>query len=215
MDKKLVLVPFLIFASERLAAGECSLRQCAAMACSMLPADLHLAALLVVAAALSERLASEEDQTNEVMHFGTRHTLLRDGMWMQPEPLLALGPNNLIGNPGNASGVYASGNPIGFEDSEGYNTLPLILRCLACTADDRKDAGDKAGEVLKAVKDKVEAIAKAEPVYTEGKTKAPLNDENSAGSRNIQYYVVNGQKTAKQVTIYDSEGIYILYLRIQ
>jgi len=61
----------------------------------------------------------EEDRGNEVSHFGARHTLFRDGMWMQPEPLLGLG-RGIVGNPGGMSGMYAAGNPISFMDTSGW-----------------------------------------------------------------------------------------------
>ncbi|HEC11470.1 MAG TPA: hypothetical protein ENI86_18180, partial [Acidimicrobiales bacterium] len=71
---------------------------------------------------------SEADRSNELVHFGARHTMFRDGMWMQPEPLLAMGiPSLDPANPGAAGPVLAGGNPIVFADSSGYSPLGLAL----------------------------------------------------------------------------------------
>ncbi|MEZ4317128.1 MAG: hypothetical protein R3F61_06480 [Myxococcota bacterium] len=65
----------------------------------------------------------EEDRTNEVMHFGARHTMFRDGMWMQPEPMLARGPivmRDELRSPMKFSGsVYGVGNPLLYQDRSG------------------------------------------------------------------------------------------------
>jgi len=66
----------------------------------------------------------EEDRGNEVSHFGARHTLFRDGMWMQPEPLLGLGPIAMVGTPQGTSSTYAGGNPLAYLDVVGYFSTP-------------------------------------------------------------------------------------------
>jgi YD repeat-containing protein len=63
---------------------------------------------------------AEPDTANRVTHFGVRHTLHRDGMWMQPEPLLWLG----LGREGEAEplffgGSYGAGRPTGLKDTSG------------------------------------------------------------------------------------------------
>ncbi|MEZ4317126.1 MAG: hypothetical protein R3F61_06470 [Myxococcota bacterium] len=61
----------------------------------------------------------EEDRTNEVMHFGARHTMFRDGMWMQPEPHLSTALVEVV-NPLLSASQYGAGNPIRFEDLSGW-----------------------------------------------------------------------------------------------
>ncbi len=72
---------------------------------------------------------AEEDRANEVVHFGARHTLFRDGMWMQPEPLLIRGAEALgemVETPAQLSaGVYALGNPIVLHDRSGEAALAV------------------------------------------------------------------------------------------
>ncbi len=63
----------------------------------------------------------EEDRLNRVTHSGTRHMLFRDGLWMQPEPLLALGVAGIDPAEPLAMGqTYARGNPLLFADDDGY-----------------------------------------------------------------------------------------------
>ncbi len=63
------------------------------------------------------------------MHFGARHMLTRDGLWMQPEPLLYLGlTNGDLANPRGFGGLYAMGNSNSFMDLTGY--IPITEKGL-------------------------------------------------------------------------------------
>ncbi len=62
---------------------------------------------------------TDEDRDNGVMHFGRRHVLFRDGMWMQPEPLLVLGGMKPL-TPAISSRRYARGNPLVLADRSGF-----------------------------------------------------------------------------------------------
>jgi hypothetical protein len=63
---------------------------------------------------------AEPDRDDQVVHFGARHMLLRDGMWMQPEPLLHLGiTNGNLASPLAYGGLYAAGNSNLFHDRNG------------------------------------------------------------------------------------------------
>jgi len=56
-----------------------------------------------------------------IIRFGTRHALAGSGLWLQPEPLLALGlPMDRLATPTGFVGVYAVGNPINLHDRSGY-----------------------------------------------------------------------------------------------
>ncbi|MBX2798055.1 MAG: HINT domain-containing protein, partial [Myxococcales bacterium] len=58
----------------------------------------------------------------QVMHLGARHLALRDGMWMQPEPLLHLGP--MAGDlslPVAYSSLYAAGDTNASHDRSGFS----------------------------------------------------------------------------------------------
>ncbi|MCB9672659.1 MAG: hypothetical protein H6734_24490 [Alphaproteobacteria bacterium] len=64
----------------------------------------------------------ERDPTEGMTRMGARHMLHRDGMWLQPEPLLHLGP--LVeqqANPRTMTGVYAGGMPSMYSDRSGYS----------------------------------------------------------------------------------------------
>ncbi|MCB9670813.1 MAG: hypothetical protein H6734_15135, partial [Alphaproteobacteria bacterium] len=67
---------------------------------------------------------SETDRTNDVVHHGRRHTLFRDGMWMQPEPLLLAGSLRLTGQPRSPGSTYAAGNPLAWHDISGFTQQP-------------------------------------------------------------------------------------------
>jgi len=68
----------------------------------------------------------EEDRGNEVSHFGARHTLFRDGMWMQPEPLLGTPKAvSFVGRPGASGSVYAGGNPVMLLDVSGWEPATI------------------------------------------------------------------------------------------
>jgi len=68
------------------------------------------------------------DERNRVMHMGARHALQRDGLWMQPEPLLYLGmTNGDLGRPLNYGGVYAAGNPLRLQDRSGNNPVLWVV----------------------------------------------------------------------------------------
>jgi YD repeat-containing protein len=63
---------------------------------------------------------AEPNLTQEVVQFGARHMVLRDGLWMQPEPLLYLGmTNGNLANPLGYSGLYSGGNPNAQADRSG------------------------------------------------------------------------------------------------
>ncbi|MEQ1504135.1 MAG: hypothetical protein ABMB14_17970, partial [Myxococcota bacterium] len=71
---------------------------------------------------------SEPNLTQEVVQFGARHLALRDGLWMQPEPLLYLGlTNGDLGNPLGYTGLYAGGNPNVYQDRTGRNPLVAAI----------------------------------------------------------------------------------------
>jgi YD repeat-containing protein len=83
---------------------------------------------------------SDPDRGNEVVHFGARHMVLRDGMWMQPEPLLYMGPaRGDLAHPRGYGGVYASGNPLAASDRSGRQELP--------TAEDAEEAMQTVHEI--------------------------------------------------------------------
>ncbi len=63
----------------------------------------------------------EVHRAAEVVHYGARHLGLRDGMWLQPEPLLYLGlTNGNLAAPLGYSGVYAAGDTNSLADRSGY-----------------------------------------------------------------------------------------------
>jgi hypothetical protein len=63
-----------------------------------------------------------------VTHFGARHLALRDGAWLQPEPLLYLGlTNGNLKNPVGYSGVYAAGDSNQLQDHSGHAPFLLTL----------------------------------------------------------------------------------------
>jgi len=64
---------------------------------------------------------AESDVSTGVMQFGARHVTNRgDGMWMQPEPLLALGMAGGFGNPRGFGNIYSAGNTNLYQDPDGY-----------------------------------------------------------------------------------------------
>jgi hypothetical protein len=70
---------------------------------------------------------AEADRDDEVVHFGARHMLLRDGLWMQPEPLLHLGlTNGDLANPLGYGGLYAAGNTNLLHDRGGRFTSVIL-----------------------------------------------------------------------------------------
>ena len=81
---------------------------------------------------------AEVDARQEVIHYGTRHLAMRDGLWLQPEPLLHFGiTNGTLQRPLGFSGLYAAGNTNQLFDTTGYD--PLLL-AKAIVGGDR-DAG--------------------------------------------------------------------------
>jgi YD repeat-containing protein len=64
---------------------------------------------------------SEPDRDNRVVHHRRRHTLFRDGMWMQPEPLLARGGPPKLDRPLDVGRYYGAGNPWLLADRTGEN----------------------------------------------------------------------------------------------
>jgi YD repeat-containing protein len=68
----------------------------------------------------------EVNRSAEVIHKGARHVVLRDGMWMQPEPLLYLGlTNGNLRTPLGYTGVYAAGDPNALQDRSGR--MPALV----------------------------------------------------------------------------------------
>ncbi len=68
----------------------------------------------------------EVNRSAEVIHKGARHVVLRDGMWMQPEPLLYLGlTNGNLRTPLGYMGVYAAGDPNALQDRSGR--MPALV----------------------------------------------------------------------------------------
>jgi hypothetical protein len=68
----------------------------------------------------------EVNRSAEVIHKGARHLVLRDGMWMQPEPLLYLGlTNGNLRTPLGYTGVYAAGDPNALQDRSGR--MPALV----------------------------------------------------------------------------------------
>ncbi len=64
---------------------------------------------------------AESDPTVGVVQFGARHLTLRgDGLWMQPEPMLAMGMAGGLTKPLGFSGVYSAGNTNLYQDPDGY-----------------------------------------------------------------------------------------------
>jgi hypothetical protein len=69
----------------------------------------------------------EVNREAEVVHKGARHLSLRDGMWMQPEPLLYLGVTaGDLRNPVGYSGVYAAGDSNALQDRSGMTPLAWL-----------------------------------------------------------------------------------------
>ncbi|MCB9697526.1 MAG: hypothetical protein H6738_12165 [Alphaproteobacteria bacterium] len=72
---------------------------------------------------------AEADASEELLHFGARHMAMRDGLWLQPEPLLYLGPTNGdLRNPLGFGSLYAMGNSNSFMDLSGY--IPITEKGL-------------------------------------------------------------------------------------
>lgn len=72
---------------------------------------------------------AEEDEVNEVTHYGARHVLSRDGLWMQPDPLLAIGVVATIRSmPGNFGSSYAAANPLVWHDLSGFKVAGLTIQ---------------------------------------------------------------------------------------
>ena len=70
----------------------------------------------------------ERDLLNEVVHRGARHLPLRDGVWLQPEPLLHKGlVHGSLVQPLGFSGLYAGGDTNAFSDPDGHIPIPLII----------------------------------------------------------------------------------------
>lgn len=79
--------------------------------------------------ALDAMHGAEPDRVNEVMHLGARHLALRDGLWLQPEPLLHLGmTNGNLENPLGFSGLYSAGNTNRLRDRDGYTPVDSQVR---------------------------------------------------------------------------------------
>ena len=63
------------------------------------------------------------DTVAGLTRMGVRHMRLGDGLWLQPEPLLALGMADQTSVAG-AFGVYAAADPLGKADRSGYADSP-------------------------------------------------------------------------------------------
>jgi hypothetical protein len=62
----------------------------------------------------------EVNRDADVVHKGARHMALRDGLWLQPEPLLYLGlTNGNLASPIGYTGVYAAGDTNQLQDLSG------------------------------------------------------------------------------------------------
>jgi hypothetical protein len=70
----------------------------------------------------------EVNRDADVVHKGARHVALRDGLWLQPEPLLYLGlTNGNLASPIGYTGVYAAGDTNHLSDPGGYASVALQL----------------------------------------------------------------------------------------
>ena len=91
----------------------------------------------------------EEDRGNEVSHFGARHTLFRDGMWMQPEPLLGLGmPGFDRSRPQALGSLYAQANPVAGQDTTGWCSFLLTWAGCGAPKDDPPNGLEWIDEAL-------------------------------------------------------------------
>ena len=111
----------------------------------------------------------EPDGGNQVAHMGARHMLVRDGTWMQPEPLLYLGPTNGdLRRPLGYGGVYSGGNPIQAADRSGYywetgwDVASLVMG--AASYVNNVSQGNYGDAALDAVGIVIDAVAVATPV---------------------------------------------------
>ncbi len=77
--------------------------------------------------ALDGQHGSEPDRELSVVHHGARHALFRDGVWMQPEPLLWRGAAQGIERPGWLTGVYAGGDTNRLQDRSGENPVAVVV----------------------------------------------------------------------------------------
>ncbi|MEZ4317124.1 MAG: HNH endonuclease signature motif containing protein [Myxococcota bacterium] len=150
----------------------------------------------------------EEDRTNEVMHFGARHTMFRDGMWMQPEPLLGMEPGALVGVPGAAGPQYAGANPMIFTDRSGYCIAMLLA---ACSAPTNKSVGDGVRDGLEAMGADPATAAGAGQVVEAGGNVVKAGVDK--GAELIADQVIAdrdaGEQTIERIT--DSSGAEVLY----
>jgi hypothetical protein len=88
----------------------------------------------------------------DVVHYGARHMALRDGMWLQPEPLLYLGlTNGNLRSPVGYSGVYAGGDSNHWADLSGFE--PFTQAAVKNGA----EVLDVSPEMAKAINDTVAA----------------------------------------------------------
>jgi len=70
----------------------------------------------------------EVDHARGLVHRGQRHAFLDDGRWLQPEPLLGVGPGSLsLERPGEFLGVYAGANPLAKEDTSGDHPILIAV----------------------------------------------------------------------------------------
>jgi YD repeat-containing protein len=69
----------------------------------------------------------ERDEDYDLVAMGVRHVNTRNGTWLQPEPLLHLGPPEaLLGTPRQLFGSYAMGEPANLSDRTGYTPETVV-----------------------------------------------------------------------------------------
>ncbi len=91
----------------------------------------------------------EVNRAGDVVHKGARHLVLRDGMWMQPEPLLYLGlTNGNLRSPIGYTGVYAAGDTNALLDLTGLE--PFTLSAVKAGAQ-RLDITPQLSNTVKAI----------------------------------------------------------------
>jgi hypothetical protein len=75
------------------------------------------------------------DRSIGLVHHGVRHARVSDGLWMQPEPLLYLGPaKGVLERPLGYGPVYAAGDTNQLHDRSGRHPLVVALLAPIATA---------------------------------------------------------------------------------
>ena len=108
---------------------------------------------------------SQPDWINGINPRGVRHHRLADGLWLQPEPLLYLGPANAdLSNPLGFGPVYAAGNTNTFADPSGFNSIehskptdqPALLSSSEITAQEVKSLSAPSSHSITSLDAKVD-----------------------------------------------------------